>query len=176
LAVPMLKEGRPVGAIFVVRAQPQPFSDKQIALLRTFADEAVIAIENVRLFNETRESLEQQKASGEVLSVISSSIADTAPVFDKILESCERLFAGRIVGLNLVREDGMLHIGAYHGVHREEFERIFPIPLTRESGSGLCIIERRVVHYPDAEHQDVPERTRKGCKAIGVKSAIFAPM
>jgi PAS domain S-box-containing protein len=177
LAVPMLKEGEAVGLIFVVRREARSFSEKQVKLLQTFADEAVIAIENVRLFNETRESLEQQKASGEVLSVISSSIADTAPVFDKILESCERLFAGRIVGLNLVREDGMLHIGAYHGAHREEFERIFPIPLNPESGSGLSILERRVVHYPDTEHgEGVPERTRKGCKAIGIKSAIFAPL
>jgi signal transduction histidine kinase len=174
--VPMVKDGHAIGTIAVVRDAPGALSDKQIALLQTFADQAVIAIENVRLFNETRESLEQQKASGEVLSVISSSIADTAPVFDKILESCERLFAGRIVGLNLVREDGRLHIGAYHGAHRDEFERIFPIPLTKESGSSLSIIERRVVHYPDAAHEDVPERTRKGCKAIGIKSAIFAPL
>jgi signal transduction histidine kinase len=111
------------------------------------------------------------------LRVISSSIADTGPVFDKILESCERLFAGRIVGLNLVGEDGMLHIGAYHGAHREEFERIFPIPVTRESGSGLSIVERHVVHYPDTENgEGVPARTRQGCKTIGIKSAIFAPL
>jgi PAS domain S-box-containing protein len=177
LAVPMLKEGQPIGVIFVVRREARRFSDKQIELLRTFADQAVIAIENVRLFNETRESLEQQKASGEVLRAISSSIADTAPVFDKILESCQRLFAGRIVGLNLVRDDGMIHIGAYHGAHREQFERIFPLPLNRDSGSGLCILERRVVHYPDAEEgAEVPAKTRQGCKTIGIKSVIFAPL
>jgi signal transduction histidine kinase len=136
----------------------------------------VIAIQNVRMFNDTHEALEQQKASGEVLKAISSSIADTAPVFDKILESCQRLFAGTIVGLNLVREDGMLHIGAYQGAHREDFERIFPIPLTPESGSGLCMLERRVVHYPDAERDEVPDRTQRGCRAIGVKSVIFAPV
>jgi signal transduction histidine kinase len=98
-------------------------------------------------------------------------------VFDKILESCQRLFAGRIVGLNLVGEDGKLHIGAYHGAHRGEFERIFPIPITPESGSGLCIVERRVVHFPDAERgADVPERTKEGCRAIGIRSVIFAPL
>ncbi|MGH8739394.1 MAG: GAF domain-containing protein [Burkholderiales bacterium] len=177
LAVPMLKEDAPVGVIFVVRKEARRYSDKQIALLKTFADQAVIAIENVRLFNETKESLEQQKASAEVLGAISSSIADTAPVFDKILESCERLFAGRIVGLNLVGEDGLLHIGAYHGYDREEFERIFPLPVSPESGSGLSIVERRVVHYPDTEHgEGVPAKTKQGCKAIGIKSAIFAPM
>jgi PAS domain S-box-containing protein len=177
LAVPMLREAMPLGVIAVGWGDPGPIPERQVELLRTFADQAVIAIENVRLFNETREALEQQKAAGEVLRVISSSIADTGPVFDKILESCQRLFAGTIVGLNLVREDGMLHIGAYHGTHREEFERIFPIPLTRESGSGLSIVEHRVVHYPDTENgTDVPARTRQGCKAIGIKSAIFAPV
>ncbi len=175
--VPMVKDGAAVGTIAVVRDAAGPLSDRQIALLKTFADQAVIAIENVRLFNETRESLDQQKASAEVLGAISSSIADTAPVFDKILESCERLFAGRIVGLNLVQEDGLLHIGAYHGAHREELERIFPLPVTPESGSGLSIVEGRVVHYPDTEHGDgVPARTRQGCKAIGIKSVLFAPM
>jgi signal transduction histidine kinase len=175
--VPMIKDGAAIGTIAVVRDAAGPLSDKQIGLLQTFADQAVIAIENVRLFNETREALEQQKASGEVLGAISSSIADTAPVFDKILESCQRLFAGRIVGFNLVREDGMLHLGAYHGAHREEFERTFPYPVTAESGSGLSIVERRVVHFPDVEHgEDVPERTRQGCETLGIKSVIFAPV
>jgi len=175
--VPMVKDNAAIGTIAVIRAAAGKLTEKQMALLKTFADQAVIAIENVRLFNEIRESLDQQTATAEVLGVISSSIADTAPVFDKILESCERLFAGRIVGLNLVREDGQLHIGAYHGAHREEFERIFPLPVTAESGSGLSIVERCVVHYPDAEHgEGVPARTRQGCKTIGIKSAIFAPL
>jgi len=176
LAVPMLREAKAVGVIAVGWRDPGPILDRQVELLKTFADQAVIAIENARLFNETRESLEQQKASGEVLQAISSSIADTAPVFDKILESCQRLFAGRIVGLNLMHDDGMLHIGAYHGAHRDEFERIFPIPLTPASGSGLAIMERRIVHYPDAQDASVPARTRQGCSAIGIKSVIFAPL
>jgi signal transduction histidine kinase len=175
--MPMIRGDNAIGTISVLRKLSGPLSEKQLALLRTFADQAMIAIENVRLFNEIRESLEQQKASGEVLSVISGSITDAAPVFDKILESCQRLFAGTIVGLNLVQDDGMLHIGAYHGAHREEFEKIFPIPITPASGSGLSILERRVVHYPDAQNgADVPERTRRGCTTIGIKSALFAPV
>src|SRR5439155_22217949 len=106
VAVPMLSDDQVLGAIAAGWRAPGPVAGRQLGLLKTFADQAVIAIENVRLFNEIRESLEQQKASGEVLRVISSSIADTAPVFDKILESCQRIFAGRIVGLNLVRDDG----------------------------------------------------------------------
>ena len=85
LAVPLMREGGAYGSIFVFRREPGLFSPNQVALVETFARQAAIAIDNVRLFNETREALSQQRASGEVLAAISSSIADTAPVFDKIL-------------------------------------------------------------------------------------------
>ena len=93
------------------------FGDKEIGLLKTFADQAVIAIQNARLFNETKEALEQQTATAEVLQVISSSVADTQPVFDKILRSCERLFAGDEVGILLAGDDGQLHLGAQGGAN-----------------------------------------------------------
>src|SRR6185369_5805484 len=81
---PMLWEGESIGSLYVIRQPAVGFSDKEIGLLRTFADQAVIAIQNARLFNETKEALEQQTATAEVLQVISSSVADTQPVFDKI--------------------------------------------------------------------------------------------
>src|SRR2546428_418561 len=81
---PMLFEGRGIGTLWVGRPFKGPFSDKQLALLNTFAEQAVIAIQNARLFNETKEALGQQRASGEVLAAISNSIADTTPVFEKI--------------------------------------------------------------------------------------------
>jgi signal transduction histidine kinase len=177
LSVPLLREGRPFGTMFLRRNEVRPFSDKQIALSKTFADQAAIAIENVRLFNETKEALEQQQASGEILGAISSSIADAEPVFRKILESCQRLFAGKQVGINLVDADGKIRIGAYYGPGREELERIAPFPPGEGSGSGAAIALGRVMHYPDVQNgEDVPETTRRGCKAIGVRSAIFAPM
>ena len=184
LVVPLLREGKPVGTIFLWRREAGLFSDDQVALLKTFADQAVIAIENVRLFKELdarnrelTEALDQQKASAEVLQVISSSVADTRPVFDKILESCQRLFEGRHVWINLVGEDGAVHLGAYKGAGRDDFESIYPLPLSRESGSGSAILDRRVQHYPDIEHgAGVPMHTRRGCRPIGVKSVLIAPM
>src|SRR5437762_3763794 len=103
----------------VARHYTGTFSDKEIALLKTFADQAVIAIQNARLFNETKEALDQQRASGEVLAAISGSIADTKPVFDKIVESCRRLFAGKVISINLLGGDGLVHMAAHHGPARE---------------------------------------------------------
>ncbi len=177
LSVPMIRDDRLVGVITLWRREVRAFNDRQIALVQTLADQAVIAIENVRLFNETREALEQQKASSEVLAVIGSSIGDTQPVFDKILQSCGRLFAGRIVGLNLVGDDGMVRLGAFHGPGRTEFEKIFPVPLDAKYSTGRAIAERRVVHYPDVENdKDVRETTRQGCRSIGIKSVVFVPV
>ncbi len=176
LAVPLLREQQSLGAILLRRMEVRPFSEKQIALLRTFADQAAIAIENVRLFNETKEALDQQKASADVLVVISSSIADTQPVFDKILESCQRLFAGRNVGINVVGDDGKVHLGAYKGHGRAELEAHFPLPLSMESGSGAAIVLRQVIHYPDCDAPGVPEYARRGSRLAGNKSVLFAPM
>ena len=106
VVMPLYREGQAVGTILLRRTEVRPFTERELGLLQTFGDQAAIALENVRLFNETKEALDQQRASGEVLAAISSSIADTTPVFEKIMTSCERLFAGTLVGINLVGDDG----------------------------------------------------------------------
>ncbi|MCC6474670.1 MAG: GAF domain-containing protein [Burkholderiales bacterium] len=177
VTVPMLRGGEPIGAITLGWSEPGAFNDQQVALLRTFADQAAIAIENVRLFNETKEALEQQRASAEVLGAISGSMSNTQPVFDRILESCERLFAGRLIGINVLGADGRLHLGAYRGEGRERFEKVFPLPADEGSGSGLAMLRGQVVHFPDVDADaSIPPPTRDGCAALGVKSVIFAPM
>ncbi len=193
LAVPMFREGQVIGSIAVCREEPGVFPDRLVRLLQTFADQAVIAIENVRLFNETKEALEQQTASAEVLQAISSSVADTTPVFDTILDSCARLFKVDGSLINLIGDDGLLHIAAMHAhatgsnepgwsqaelqQRAEKVRTLFPMQL---AGTGVeaAIGARRVLSFPDVMHgADVPPGIRKPAQMIGLNySMIMAPL
>src|SRR5262249_47523758 len=157
LAVPMLHEGRAIGAITVGRVRPGAFSDMQLQLLRTFADQAVIAIENVRLFKELEarnreltETLEQQTATSEVLKDIGRSAFDLQPVLDSVVESATRL-CGATRG-HVFRYDGeILRFAAAYGAwpeFREYLER-HPVRPGGGSVSGRAAAERRIVHVHD---------------------------
>jgi len=176
LSVP-LREGEAVtGVITCFRKEVRPFSDHEIALAKGFAVQASIAMKNARLFNETKEALEQQKASADILSVISNSVADTQPVFDKILESCKHLFGGDELDVLLVNEQGQLTIAAYIGESHDIVAETFPAPVER-TPAGRAIRERRVMHWPDLVNgEDVPGVLRKMAKLIGCRSMVFAPM
>ncbi|HEV8259958.1 MAG TPA: GAF domain-containing protein, partial [Burkholderiales bacterium] len=177
ISVPMLKDDVPVGALSVAWSEPGQTPQRQINLLKTFADQAVIAIENVRLFNETQEALERQTATAEVLQVISKSVADAQPVFEKITQSCQRLFHGSQVGINLLRPDEMIDLAAYVGPGEVEFRTLYPVRMDNESGTGLAIKEQRVMHFPDAlAGNDVPRAVRRGAELMGGRSVVFAPL
>src|SRR5262249_27914331 len=121
LGVPLLREGIPIGVLILTRSTARPFTDKQIELATTFADQAVIAIENVRLFDEVQartrdlsESLEQQTATSEVLQVISSSPGELEPVFQAMLANAVRI-CGASYGAMWLREGDAFRVAARHG-------------------------------------------------------------
>ncbi len=185
LVVPMVRDGTSVGSIHVSRAESGPFSDDQIAVLRTFADQAVIAVENVRLFTEleTRNrdlttSLEQQTATGDILRIISRSGTDVQPVFDAIADSALRLLHGW--GSMVVRFDGqLLHAAAIRGGHPgsdEVLREQFPTPPLRGSIQGAAILDREVKHIADIETDDVWRNLRSNARARGWRANLTVPM
>jgi GAF domain-containing protein len=176
LFTPLMNRGTPVGMISVTRADPGAFAAHHVQLLQTFADQAVIAIENVRLFNETREALEQQKASADILRAISSSVADTQPAFDKILDSCKHLFGSDETAVLLVDDEGLVTLGAYVGKQHDAVAATFPAPVDK-SPAGHAIRERRVVHYTDAaNHAQLTRAVRHVAQVAGYEAMAYAPM
>src|SRR5687767_11068027 len=147
--MPMMRGDEAIGLLSVVRLVAGPLSDKQLAVLRTFANQAVIAIENMRLLNELRErtddlsvSLEQQTATSEILAVISNSLTDTQPVFEAIVQSGTRLFADAAVFVALPDGDKVraAALAESDPARAEAWRRRFPFPLTRDYMHGLAIL------------------------------------
>src|SRR5499433_2450207 len=124
LAIPLLREENAIGAIAVRRQQVEPFSDEQIALLKTFADQAVIAIENARLFQELKESLEQQTATSEILGVIASSPTEIQPVLDAVAKNAARLCEATDAQIRLVEGDGTRLAASFGSLPAPQFRRV----------------------------------------------------
>jgi signal transduction histidine kinase len=176
LMVPLLRQGQGIGALAVTRGTAGPYDDKEIALLRSFADQAVIAIENVRLFNETREALEQQTATSEILRVISSSPTDVQPVFDTIAAAATSLCAAQNAGVFLF--DGtLIHFAAHHNWTAKDLDAIgqtFPRPPGPGTVTARAILTRAVAHTADISAD--PAYEIRGFVDEGFHAILSVPM
>src|SRR5262249_13629890 len=192
MGVPMLREGALIGAIVIWRNEVRAFTDTQIELIQTFADQAVIAIENVRLFTELQqkndaltqahaqvsEALGQQTATSEILRAITHAPTDTQPVFDTIVRSAAQLCHAANPGVFLT--DGrMLYLPAGYGASPEAQtpgRARYPRPLDRETATGTAILTRSIVHVPDVQEPSVAEFTRQSGRLFGMRSVLAVPM
>jgi GAF domain-containing protein len=185
LGVPLLRGEELLGVILIHRLEVRPFTENQVALMETFADQAAIAIENARLLTELQtknasltEALEQQTATAEILRVISRSPTDVQPVFDAIAESAARLC--RADYASTIRLDGdMIHLVAHHGYTaqwREEAARIFPRPLTREVIGGAAMLDREVVQIEDMQSDPRFPASHDLARTMGYRTALAVPM
>ncbi len=181
LAVPMLNKNELIGSFTVYRQQVRPFTDKQIDLVQNFAAQAVIAIENARLLNELRQSLEQQTATSEVLQVISSSPGDLEPVFQAMLENAVRICHAKF-GIIYRWDSDALHLVASHNVPPAfaDARRRSPRRPRPEAPTGRMIANKTVVHTANlAAEQTYIERdpdTVTSVEVGGVRSLLSVPM
>jgi GAF domain-containing protein len=174
LFTPLMNRGSPVGMISVTRAEPGAFAPHHVQLLKTFADQAVIAIENTRLFNETQEALERQTATADILKVIASSPSDTTPVFDAIADSANRLIGGFSAAV-FRYIDGKIHLAAFTPTDTEGdlvLQSSFPIPLSDFPPYHLTR-EGTPAELPDTELEPA---ARDIAHARGYRSMLFAPL
>ena len=176
LGVPMIREGQVIGAIVVARTHPGFFADSQVQLLRTFADQAVVAIENVRLFNETKEALDRQTATADVLKVISRSAFDLRTVLQTLVESAARL-CGADQGTITREVDGTFYRAASRGLSAEFTERVRDLPVQFDRGSavGRALVDGKVVHIPDIR-EDADYTFSAGLKLGGFRTTVAVPM
>ena len=177
IVVPMLKENELIGALTLARQEVRPFTNKQIELVKNFAAQAVIAIENARLLNELRVSLDQQTATSEILASISGSLTDPKPVFDAIVHSLLRLFGARFATVQLLH-DGTIELRAADGeVETDKIMQHYPRPLDGTTVGAQAMLSKQVVQYaPVVGNPVVPAAAQQIARDYQYNSIIAAPM
>jgi GAF domain-containing protein len=180
ISAPLMSNGVPIGLITVSRVEAGSFAPSHIQLLQTFADQAVIAIENTRLFNETQEALERQTATAEVLQVISNSISVATPVFERILESTERLITFENAAVLVTMPDELLHLAAARGPQAAALQGLYPLPLTQSALPIMAAARRQICFEDVANGPDVPailrqiaQATKKGNFSIAMTPLMW---
>ena len=184
IGVPLMREGEPIGVIGLARTRVEPFRQREIELVTTFADQAVIAIENARLLSELRqrtndltESLERQTATSEILASISGSLTDPRPVFDAVVRSLLRLFGARFATLQLLH-DGTIEMRAADGrAGVDNIMQHYPRPLDDTTVGGQAMLSKQVVQYaPVIDNPVVPTAAQQIARDYQYNSIIAAPM
>jgi len=173
LAVPLRQHGELIGILTARRAEVRPFTPAQIKLLETFGDQAVIALENVRLFQELKESLEQQTATSEILGVIASSPTDIQPVLDTIAENAARVCGSDDAAISLIEEDSTCLVAHYGTIPPGTARR----PLARRTPANEAIVQRKTVNIPDvlAEAERFPDSAQIR-DPRGIRTRLVTPL
>src|SRR5262245_27813883 len=174
LAVPLRQQGEIIGLLAARRIEVRPFTPAQIKLLETFAEQAVIAIENVRLFNELKESLEQQTATSEILRVIASSPTDIQPVLDVVAETAARLCEAKDAGVWRIDGDVLQRVALYGPMEIPDMQR----PITRAAPTGRAIIDRQTIHVHDiaAELETEFPESKSRQRVSGTRTMLVTPL